>query len=357
MLGTLPRRHERQFVGTGSPPPSYLQGVRSGATLFLLAAVGILAALALADALRKDDAQPAAGPATTSATTTRPEPADPSRHPSQRGDLGLRPLLGPGLPPPLAAPPAHGRRRRPERGRRGRLPVPLPRDRRTARLRALEPGRQARVSRRRDRLRRPCRPHARGSRPRRAPAPQCRWVRPEHPAPHRRRRPGELRRYRSPVVAMTISARHLEPQYLLAIFDGHDRPRRRGELPRPVPPPIPQQRRSAPRRRGWHRHHPHRPHNRPAAGASPPAALIAFSPDDRWLVVLNGTSTFLVGRSRRRSAGAHHPPADPRARPRLGARYFRDFSRSTNTSMNPGPSTSTPTWQFGSLPVRSQRST
>ena len=43
MLGTLPRRHERQFVGTGSPPPSYLQGVRSGATLFLLAAVGILA--------------------------------------------------------------------------------------------------------------------------------------------------------------------------------------------------------------------------------------------------------------------------------------------------------------------------
>lgn len=74
MLGTLPRRHERQFGGTGSPPPSYLQGVRSGATLFLLAAVGILAALALADALRKDDAQPAAGPATTSATTTRPEP-------------------------------------------------------------------------------------------------------------------------------------------------------------------------------------------------------------------------------------------------------------------------------------------
>ena len=37
--------------------------------------MGILAALALADALRpKDDAQPAAGPATTSATTTRREP-------------------------------------------------------------------------------------------------------------------------------------------------------------------------------------------------------------------------------------------------------------------------------------------
>src|SRR3954471_20765428 len=74
MLGTLTRRHERQFVGTGSPPPSYLQGVRSGATLFLLAAVGILAALALADALRKDGAHPAAGADTTSATTTRPAP-------------------------------------------------------------------------------------------------------------------------------------------------------------------------------------------------------------------------------------------------------------------------------------------
>src|SRR3954447_17087804 len=86
MRGTLPRRHERQFVGTGSPPPSYLQGVRSGATLFLLAAVGILAALALADALRKDGAHPAAaalrkdgappaaGADTTSATTTRPAP-------------------------------------------------------------------------------------------------------------------------------------------------------------------------------------------------------------------------------------------------------------------------------------------
>src|SRR4051812_2538012 len=75
MRGTLPRRHERHFVGTGRPPPSYLQGVRSGATLFLLAAVGILAALALADALRpKDDAEPVAGPATTLAATTQPGP-------------------------------------------------------------------------------------------------------------------------------------------------------------------------------------------------------------------------------------------------------------------------------------------
>src|SRR3954451_2537739 len=75
MLGTLTRRHERQFVGTGRPPTSYRQGVRSGATLFLLAAVGILAALALADALRpKDDAELVAGPAATTATTTRPGP-------------------------------------------------------------------------------------------------------------------------------------------------------------------------------------------------------------------------------------------------------------------------------------------
>ena len=72
MLGTLPRRHERQFVGTGSPPPSYLQGVRSGATLFLLAAVGILAALALADALRPR-------------TTRSPPPARPRRRRRPRG--------------------------------------------------------------------------------------------------------------------------------------------------------------------------------------------------------------------------------------------------------------------------------
>ena len=163
MLGTLPRRHERQFVGAGSPPPSYLQDVRSGATLFLLAAVGILAALALADALRKDDAQPAAGPAAASATTTRPkrptllDTLSPARRSQASSSTRTRTAGS------LAAPPAHGRRRRPKRSRRGRLPVPLPRDRRTARLRALEPGRQARVSRRRDRLRRPSPPHARGS--------------------------------------------------------------------------------------------------------------------------------------------------------------------------------------------------
>jgi hypothetical protein len=48
--------------------------VRSGATLILIAAVGILAALAFADALRsKDDTRPAAAASTTAATTTRPE--------------------------------------------------------------------------------------------------------------------------------------------------------------------------------------------------------------------------------------------------------------------------------------------
>ena len=186
MLGTLPRRHERQFVGTGSPPPSYLQGVRSGATLFLLAAVGILAALALADALRKDDAQPAAEPDHDVGDDHAARAADPARHPAQRGGLGLRPLLGPGLPAPFAAPPAHGRRRRPERGRRGRLPLSLRRRSRSDRLRARERRRQARVSRRRDRLRRPRRPYPRRSRPRRAPASQPLRVRPEHPAPYRR---------------------------------------------------------------------------------------------------------------------------------------------------------------------------
>jgi len=49
--------------------------VRSGATLVLLAALGILAALALADALRRGETRPAAEPTVTSATTTQSEPA------------------------------------------------------------------------------------------------------------------------------------------------------------------------------------------------------------------------------------------------------------------------------------------
>ena len=356
MLGTLPRRHERQFVGTGSPPPSYLQGVRSGATLFLLAAVGILAALALADALRKDDAQPAAEPGHDVGYDHAAQAGDPSRHPSQRGGLGLRPLLGPGLPAPFAAPPAHGRRRRPERGRRGRLPLSLPRGRRTARLRAREPGRQARVSRRRDRLRRPRRPYARGSRPRRAPASQRLRVRPEHPAPYRRSTTWRASGCGVPMVAMTISARDLEPQYLLANFDGH--------TVRAVAASF----------LGPYRHL-FLSNDGALLGAEDGTVITRTGPDDRPAAgrPRRPRCRLLPGRplgrraqrdqhlprraSRRRSAGAHHPPADPRARPRLGARYFRDFSRSTNTSMNPGPSTSTPTWQFGSLPDRSQRST
>src|SRR6187200_2680616 len=60
------------FVGTASAPASYLLSVRRSFTLFLVIAVGILAALAVADALRpKGGAGPAATPP---ATTTRPGP-------------------------------------------------------------------------------------------------------------------------------------------------------------------------------------------------------------------------------------------------------------------------------------------
>ena len=124
---------------------------------------------------------------------------------------------------------------------------------------------------------------------------------------------------RSPMVAMTISARDLEPQYLLAGFDGH--------TVRAVAASF----------LGPYRHL-FLSNDGALVGAedgtvitrtgrtidpqqgAPAGRAVAFSPDDRWVVVLNGTSTFLVGPPGGKSAGAHHPPADPGARPGLGAR-------------------------------------
>ena len=294
MLGTLPRRHERQFVGTGSPPPSYLQGVRSGATLFLLAAVGILAALALADALRKDDAQPAAGPATTSATTTRPKPPtllDTLRSEAISGfvlysdqDCRLHSLLLPRMVDDVV---------RNEDGGDvfrchfhvigGRL---VSGHSSPAGKLAFRDGEIVSGDRRR--------PHARGSRPRRAPASQCRSD--TTGASRSISRVDDLASFglRSPVVAMTISARHLEPQYLLANFDGHTVRAVAASFLGPFRhlflsndgallgaedgTVITRTGRTIDPQRGV-----------------PAGRAVAFSPDDRWLVVLNGTSTFLVG--------------------------------------------------------------
>ena len=293
MLGTLPRRHERQFVGTGSPPPSYLQGVRSGATLFLLAAVGILAALALADALRKDEARPAAEPTMTSATTTRPEPAtllDTLRSEAVSGfvlysdqDCRLHSLLLPRMVDDVIRNEDGGdvfRCRFHVFGGRlvsGRANVAGKLAFRDGEIVSgdhvvLTHGDLVRAARRHPNL-----------------SGYDRSI-PLHIGVD------DLASFglRSPMVAMTISARELEPQYLLANFDGH--------TVRAVAASF----------LGPYRHL-FLSNDGALLGAEdgtvitrtgrtidpqqgvPAGRAVAFSPDDRWLVVLNGTSTFLVG--------------------------------------------------------------
>jgi len=109
---------------------------------------------------------------------------------------------------------------------------------------------------------------------------------------------------RQPVVAMAVSARFLEPQYLVALFDGHDVHAVAASF------------------RGPYRHlfmssdgalvgtEDGTVITRNGRTIDPPAGLpasraIAFSPDDRWIVRVNGISTYLVG-----------APADP-AGPRI----------------------------------------
>ena len=293
MLGTLPRRHERQFVGTGSPPPSYLQDVKSGATLFLLAAVGILAALALADALRKDDAQPAAGPATTSATTTRPEPPtllETLRDEAVSGfvlysdqDCRLHSLLLPRMIDDVVRNEDGGdvfRCRFDVEG--GRI---VPGHTSIAGNLAVRSGEIVsgdRVVLTHEDLIRAARRHPNISGYDRSIPVQITV--------------DDLASFgeREPVVAMTISARFLEPQYLIAFFDGHD------------------VRAVAASFRGPYRHlftsndgaligaEDGTVITRTGRTIDPPQGLptsraIAFSPDDRWIVRVNGISTFLVG--------------------------------------------------------------
>jgi hypothetical protein len=268
--------------------------VKSGATLVLLAAVGILAALALADALRPNgETTPAAVPSTAPATTTSTEPRtllETLRDEAVAGfvlysdqDCRLHSLLLPRMVDDVV---------RNEGGAdvfRCRFDVQGGR--------IVSGGssagsglmyRDGEIVSGNDRVL--------------THADLVRAAR-RHPniVEYDRRIPLRIRvtglasfGVREPVVAMAISARSLEPQYLVALFDGHG------------------VRTVAASFRG-----PYRNLFKSADGALigaedgtvitrtgqtidplqgvPAGRAIAFSPDDRWIVRVNGTSTFLVG--------------------------------------------------------------
>jgi hypothetical protein len=267
--------------------------VRSGATLFLLAAVGILAALALADALRpKDDAEPAAGPAMSSATTTQPTPPTllgALRDEAVSGfviysdqDCRLHSLLLPRMVDDVV---------RDENGGdvfrcrfhvvRGRLVSGHGSAAGNLAFRGGEVVSGDRVVLTHEDLVRAARRHPN-------------LVGYDRSIPLQIALDG-LASFgaRKPVVAMTISARNLEPQYLVALFEEHDA------------------RAVAASFRGPYRHlftsndgaligtEDGTVITRTGRTIDPPQGLptgraIAFSPDDRWIVRVNGISTFLV---------------------------------------------------------------
>jgi len=267
--------------------------VRSGATLVLLAALGILAALALADALRKDETRPTAEPTVTSATTRQPEPAtllDTLRKEAVSGfvlysdeDCRLHSLLLPRMADGVIRDENGGdlfRCRFHVVGGRlvsGRANVAGKLAFRDGEIVSgghvvLTHGDLVRAARRHPSL-----------------SGYDRSI-PLHLAVD------DLASFgvRSPVVAMTISARDLEPQYLLASFDGHTiravaaaflGPYRHlflsndgALLGAEDGTVITRTGRTIDPQRGV-----------------PTGRAVAFSPDDRWVVVLNGSSTFLVG--------------------------------------------------------------
>jgi hypothetical protein len=268
--------------------------VRRSFTLFLVAAVGVLAALALADALRpKGEARPGAASPTAPATTTRPEPPtllDTLRDEAVSGfvlysdrDCRLHSLLLPRMIDDVV---------RDEGGAEifqcrfdldgGRL---VPGQTSAAGSLAFRDGDV--IS---------------GDRVLLTHADLIRAAR-RHPnvfgydgsIPLRIRVTG-LASFgvRTPVVAMAISARYLEPQYLIALFDGHGVHAVAASF------------------RGPYRHlfvsndgalvgaEDGTVITRTGRTIDPPQGIpasraIAFSPDDRWIVRVNGTSTFLVG--------------------------------------------------------------
>jgi hypothetical protein len=267
--------------------------VRSGATLFLLAALGLLAALALADALRKDDTQPAAGPATTSATTRRPEPPtllDTLRDEAVSGfvlysdqDCRLHSLLLPRMIDDVVRTEGGGDifrcRFDVDRGRivSGHASVA---GKLVFRDGAILSG--DRVVLTHADLIRAARRHPNLS-------GYDRGI-PLHIGVD------DLASFgvREPVVAMTISARYLEPQFLLALFDGHGvravAARTRGPYQRLFTSNdgalIGADDGTVITRTGRTIDPPQR---------LPTSRAIAFSPDDRWVVHVNGVSTLLVG--------------------------------------------------------------
>jgi hypothetical protein len=293
MPGTLLWRHGRHFVGTGSAPASYLQSVRTGATLVLVAAVVILAALALADALRpkRDSAPSAAPPASTSTRAEPPTLLGTLRDEAISGfvlysdrDCRLHSLLLPRMVDDVV---------RDEGGSDvfhcrfdvdgGRIVDDGRAD--VAGGLAFRDGEVVsgnRVVLTHDDLMRAARRH-----------PNIAGYDPNIPL---RIAVDGLASFgvRKPVVAMTISARHLEPQYLIASFEGH--------AVRAV----------AARFRGPYRNlftsndgaligaEDSTVITRTGRTIDPPQGLpasraIAFSPDDRWIVRVNGISTYLVG--------------------------------------------------------------
>jgi len=267
--------------------------VRRSSTLFLVAAVGVLAALALADALRpKGETRPAAAP-TAPVTTTRPGPPtllDTLRDEAVSGfvlysdqDCRLHSLLLPRMIDDVV---------RDDGGAdvfRCRFDVDGGRivSGHTSAAGTLEARDGQIVS---------------GGRVVLAHADLVRAAR-RHPNVFGFDRSIPLRiavdglasfGVRSPVVAMTISARNLEPQYLIALFDGHGVRAVAASFRAPY-------------------HHLFLSNDGALIGTEdgtvitrtgrtidPPQGLpssraVAFSPDDRWIVRVNGTSIFLVG--------------------------------------------------------------
>jgi hypothetical protein len=268
--------------------------VKTGATLFLVAAVGILAALALADALRPNgEAKPAAAASTAPATTTRPEPPtllETLRDEAIAGfvlysdqDCRLHSLLLPRMVDDVVRKEGGGdvfRCRFDVVG--GRI---VPGQKSTAGSLAYRDGEIVSgddVLLTHDDLVRAARRH-----------PNVSGY--DRSIPLRIRVTG-LASFgvREPIVAMEITARYLEPQFLVALYNGHG------------------VRTVAASFRGPYRHL-FTSNDGALVGAEdgtvitrtgrtidPPQGLpasraIAFSPDDRWIVRVNGTSTFLVG--------------------------------------------------------------
>ena len=337
MLGTLPRRHEAHFVGTGSPPPSYLQGVRSGATLFLLAASPSWPRSRSPTPCGRTRHGPLPSQTTTSATTTRPEPPtllDTLRSEAICGfvlysdqDCRLHSLLLPRMVDDVVRNESGGDI---FRCRFARLPGPASSpDARTPRGKLCG-------SRRRDRLRRPRRPYARRSRAGRAQASDLPGTSGAFPlrigvTTWRLRADGvpwsddDLRPRTSRAQYLLGSSTGTRVRAVAASFRGPYRP----SLPSADGALVGAEDGTVLTRTG--------PAPSTRIRAPPHGRAVAFSPDDRWIAWVNGSSTFLVGAPDRRSAGANHPPADPAHATSSGSPLLQGLQSVHQYVDEPGP--------------------